>query len=376
MALAIATISILPTLVSCRKENALWKGRIDSENGVIIVRNPVNPMLGKDACFVKEDFSIGGNESGGESALSEIIDMAVDEEGNIFVLDSKEACIRLFNETGGYLKTIGKKGQGPGEMQRPMNISITPRNEILVNDRGARILHIFGLGGEHRRSLSLARMPSFSRPRVDSQDNIVARSMTAAPGRARFVLAKFDPELNKLFDIFSYEYELSGGKIYNVFPPQCFWAVGRNDRIVWGYNDKYEIQVLDRDGRLLRTITKSYAPVKTTDDEKRDWVKFGFGDKGVPPDVKVNWPSHHNAFQSLNVDDSGKIFVETYEKAAEGPGFYHDVFDPEGRYIAKILLKATPRVVKKDKLYTIEEDEDGNQVVKRYNITWRRDSAL
>jgi hypothetical protein len=38
MALAIATISILPTLVSCRKENALWKGRINSENGILSTR--------------------------------------------------------------------------------------------------------------------------------------------------------------------------------------------------------------------------------------------------------------------------------------------------------------------------------------------------
>lgn len=44
---------------------------------------------------------------------------------------------------------------------------------------GARLMHFFGRDGKHLRSISLARMPSsfFSRPKVDSQDNIVARSM-------------------------------------------------------------------------------------------------------------------------------------------------------------------------------------------------------
>jgi hypothetical protein len=85
----------------------------------------------------------------------------------------------------------------------------------------------------------------------------------------------------------------------------------------------------------------------------------------------VKWPSYHNAFRSLIVDDSGRIVVETYEKAADERGFYYDIFDPEGRYLARILLNAAPRSITKDKLYTIEEVEKGYQEVKRYSVTWR-----
>jgi hypothetical protein len=55
----------------------------------------------------------------------------------------------------------------------------------------------------------------------------------------------------------------------------------------------------------------------------------------------------------------------------DGKGYYCDVFDSEGRFIAEIALKSAPRVVKKDRLYTIEEDEQGYQVVKRYKIAWK-----
>ncbi len=47
-------------------------------------------------------------------------------------------------------------------------------------------------------------------------------------------------------------------------------------------------------------------------------------------------------------------------------------FDPEGKYIAKVLFNInSPLFFKKGKLYTIEEDEDGYQYVKRYKVTWK-----
>jgi len=41
-----------------------------------------------------------------------------------------------------------------------------------------------------------------------------------------------------------------------------------------------------------------------------------------------------------------------------------DVFASEGRYIAKVLLKVRPRILRNNNLYTFEEDEEGYQVVK------------
>ena len=54
------------------------------------------------------------------------------------------------------------------------------------------------------------------------------------------------------------------------------------------------------------------------------------------------------------------------------PGkFYFDVFNTEGKYIAKVPLNALPQYWKNRKMYTIEEDEDGYQYVKRYKVTWK-----
>ena len=70
-------------------------------------------------------------------------------------------------------------------------------------------------------------------------------------------------------------------------------------------------------------------------------------------------------------DSQGRIFVRTNEKTKEEKGNYYDVFDPEGRYIAKVFLKERPRVWKKNKMYTIYEDEEGYRFVKRFDVAWK-----
>lgn len=365
----VLTISI--GFICCGRPEVAWRGTIQEVDGVTVVKNPNEPMHEEDACRLEEDLSIEQEEVGDEYPFSEVRDLAVDEEQNIYVLDFKEPFIRVFDKFGKRLLTIGKRGQGPGEIQGPTSLCVTSRGELLVNDRGNRFLHIYTMEGTHRRSISLARWPMFSRPAVDDQDNIIARCAVTSPGRGWiFVLKKFDPGLQELFDIFAYLMDVTPN-VYDIFPPDCFWKVRSDGRIVWGYADKYELRILDGDGRVIRRIIRDYVPVGITGEEKNAWVQFAFGDTGVPASVKLNWPRYHNAFQFLSLDDKDRMFIQTYEKTTNGKGTFCDIFDPGGKFMAKIALKGTPRVVKNNKIYTIEEDEQGYQVVKRYKISWK-----
>jgi len=77
----------------------------------------------------------------------------------------------------------------------------------------------------------------------------------------------------------------------------------------------------------------------------------------------------------MSVDEEGRIFLETYERVIDKENFYYfDVFDSEGKYIAKVPILVrlnSASVWKKNKLYTIEEDEEGFQVIKRYLVVWK-----
>ena len=58
--------------------------------------------------------------------------MAVDSSGEVFVVDDERDDIQVFTSDGGYLRTIGRHGSGPGELNFTGNIRIGP-DDILVN---------------------------------------------------------------------------------------------------------------------------------------------------------------------------------------------------------------------------------------------------
>jgi len=103
-----------------------WQGTIEDKEGVKVVKNPEEPIYNEDIFSLEEELTIGEKQGNEENMFSEIIDVGVDDEENIYILDFKEAHIKAFNKDGEYLTTIGKRGQGPGEIQRPVNLVITP----------------------------------------------------------------------------------------------------------------------------------------------------------------------------------------------------------------------------------------------------------
>ena len=134
-------LSVFIIIVSCRQQKLEWKGTIEEVDGVTVVKNPIEPMYGEDVFSLEEELSIGEVEGREEYMFSQIGNLAVDDEENIYVLDRKEFHIKVFDKDGEYLRTFGRKGQGPGELNRPSSILITPQNEIMVED--SRVLHFF-----------------------------------------------------------------------------------------------------------------------------------------------------------------------------------------------------------------------------------------
>jgi hypothetical protein len=134
-----------------------------------------------------------------------------------------------------------------------------------------------------------------------------------------------------------------------------------SDLIICGFRESYEFQILDSEGKDVRKVSKDYVPIKISKEEKKK--------RKLPQSSELL--RYFPAFQDFSVDEEGRFFVQTYERQIDENKFYYDIFDSKGRYFAKIPLKMKPLFWKKSKLYTIEEDEQGFQKVKRYKITWK-----
>jgi len=347
--------------VSCQKQKAKWKGTIEEVNGVTVVKNPIEPMYGEDVFSLEEELSIGEAEGREEYMFSPIRSIAVDEEERIYVLETRGALVKVFNKDGEYLRTIGRRGQGPGELNVPLTLSITNDNKIAVEDF-MRGITFYSPEGEFIKSLSSARYFTVGAI-ADSWGNIVARTRISDAEKTSYELKRFDSNLEHPKTLMTIT-SLRSDSI-EVFSPNLFWQAGRDGNVVVGYSQDYELQIFDSEGELVKKIIKDYDPVEISQSQIEERTKV------IPSDSKLDIPKFYCAFQRFTVDDEGKIFVQTYEKTEDEEGFYYDVFDSSGKFMAKIPLKIRPRVWKKKKLYSIEEDEEGYQYIKRYKVTWK-----
>lgn len=365
--------SSLMMLVSCQKQKAEWKGTIEEVDGVTVVKNPKEPMYGEDVFNVEEELTIESEEGEEGFMFLNILNLVVDEEENIYVCDRKAAHIIVFDKNGDFLRTIGKKGQGPGEMRYPQDIQVFPQRELMVNDRGQARIHFFSLNGEYIRGFSTSQLNSFRRPKVDSHGNMVAVFRISGDER-RSVLKKFTSDLSPVFTIATQPFVSKPPTIEYFWMRRLtnlVWNVTVEDDIIWGVTTKYEIFVLNTEGNLINKIVREYDGIKITEKEKEKLIKDRFGDRPVHPSITLKFPNRYPPFIRFTCDEEGRIFVQTYEKTEDGERDYYDVFDSEGKYIARISLKFRPMVWKNNKLFTIEEDEDGFQFVKRYRVTWK-----
>ncbi|MFC1564481.1 NHL repeat-containing protein [candidate division KSB1 bacterium] len=86
-------------------------------------------------------------------------DLEVDNEGNIYILDSRNNRIQKFDNEGEYIETIGRKGEGPGEFLTCSCIQIDITNNILyAGDHFNGRINIFSLDGKYLREIKTTNM--------------------------------------------------------------------------------------------------------------------------------------------------------------------------------------------------------------------------
>ena len=341
-----------------------WKGTIVKEGDVTVVRNPRKPIYRTPILELKEELSIGGPKAQNQDVFNRIREFVVDDAGNFYISDFKENHIKIFDKTGRYLRTVGRPGQGPGEFDGIMGLSIvSATGELAVCDVLKRQLSYFKTNGAFLRALPFEES-RISYTRLDSKGNIYAGQtfVDTETSRWEFRLVVLDNE-GKLIQVLSRAPQLEPNVI-RLFMPNSYWALDSSDNLVYGYSRDYELLFFEAGThKLFKKVRKDFNPVPVTDEDMKQFKKPEYSA------MNFVFAKEHPAFLSFFMSDTGHLFVETFEKANNGY-FIYDIFDKEGRLLARMPLKLRGFKISGGKYYALEEDEDGVQYVKRYAVRW------
>lgn len=96
----------------------------------------------------------GGLEVSEEQVLGNPVDMSLSKSDQIYVLDSKDNNIKIYLKDGTFIKSIGRKGSGPGEFIRPWKLEII-NEKIYVADTGNGRIQVLDEDGKYQRSYKI-----------------------------------------------------------------------------------------------------------------------------------------------------------------------------------------------------------------------------
>jgi hypothetical protein len=343
---------------------SVWKGSRETVDGVEIVRNPKTPMYPEGALELREELTIGKAEGAEEYMFERLRWLDVDGQGAIFALDQKKPLVSVFSETGEYLRSFGRRGQGPGEFQTPFFVSLAPSGELMVGEMSR--LSFFDHSGAFLRSKDNTVGPLAFVKFLDDGD-AVGHRMVLEEKNPRYEVVLCGPDLKPRATLSSSPMPNPSGK-YDLFANVARWDVVGGREIVCGSGqDGYRLSVFDAAGRLVRKIENDYDPVPVTDaDVERQMKQHGFQSRD-----EITYPHDLPPIWWLYADREGRTYVATWRKDPGSGVSLFNIFDQEGRYLCDCHMPGEPLVIRNGKLYAIVRDDEGYQYIKRYRMIWK-----
>jgi len=337
-----------------------------------------NPSKGTPSKMKLELEIVIGESDDPDEAFSQLSSFVVDEDGTIYALDFKDQKIKVFDNSGQFVYAFGEKGQGPGELQMPAGIHLAPGNELAVDDALGKKMVYFTKQGKYINHVSYATRFQLVNLLMDSQGNFMGRELKLEGQEMFFEILKLDTELKSVFSLDKIGFPIpipgSGNKI-NLMDMISIFQFDSAGNIYYGRNHDYEINMYTAAGKLVKSIRKDFQPQKITEEDKEEILgRIDSVANMSPVNLKemFEFPKMFPPFQLFTLDEKGRIFVRTWEKGKEKDEFVHDIFDPEGRYIAQFTSKINVSVWKNGKAYAADENEEGFNVIKRYKVSWDR----
>jgi len=289
--------------LSCRKERTYTA---EVKDGVRYVHSlkPASERSVTDLSFVRK---IGELESKDpDFQFARPMSVAEDSQGNLFILDDKDGCVKKFGADRKFLLKFGRPGQGPGEFEYPMKVDVGDPDRVVVSTMSSEF-HVFDHDGVYVDRFRLPPYRGIS-PAILSSDRLVAYAfqINGENNRDNHILAIFD-SAGRVQQEFGEAHLLGTARnTWQANFPQI--AVDGADNIYVAFSNQNRIEKYSGTGQLLLSIDR----VLPYEIEYR-YAQSSMEIRGKA--VPVDEPDFTPVSRGIGVDGRGRIWVLTFRKA-------------------------------------------------------------
>ena len=366
----------------------------DSAGIVLVEARPQSPP---QVAAVARTLVISPDDARPETLFGNVVDLATDGRGRIYVLDQMAREVRVFEGTGGFVGSIGQPGQGPGEFSAFAQSLLVYGDTVLVSDAGSRSVQRFLLTGDFVDS---SPQPGSRSPRTwweAGGDALYARALVMAladdgtwQSQDQVLRVDRSAAVDTLAE-FTYPVTDIGRRgepkvPYVVNAPM--WAPLDGGGVAWTHLESDRIMVVGPQGDLARIIHLTawqLRPPEASDleamkDLMREKLAMLGGDPSGVDNLPVVPPERLPAITSLKAGPDGTLWVQrmgdvgdVYPLALNAPeppagwgGATWDVLSAEGEPLYQVELPRRFRLleIRGNRLYgVLRNDVDEETIV-------------
>ena len=327
-------------------------------------------------------------ESRDDTLFTSITGIDMDSRGRIHIGDWTAARVAVLDSTGALVRTVGRRGLGPGEFRGMGSVQVLPGDSILAYDPAAVRLSVFApdaqapayvlnlaaaLGGpaplELRRTHGNDAYLALFRPAFVATDTAPRKDVL------RLLDLEGRPRGEPLRAFASRSFlRADQGRSFAVMPnpfgTEGLYALGPGDALHLAWSGSLGVESTDLAGARTGGFSAEYEPPAVTPGDVRDAAaalpeRMAAAFRPVLADsVPERWP----ALRALLADDAGRLWLGLNGAAAREVEWA--VFAPGGRYLGSVFLprEVDVRAVRGGRLVGVRTGETGVPSVVIYRL--------
>lgn len=296
---------------------------------------------GHQAWHDVEHFRIGAADGAEELLFGTLIRTALSPAGHIVVLDPQSAEVRVFDGRGGFIRSFGRRGEGPGELLNPTAIAWDGEGRLWIANAFNGRYTVFDSIGEPIRTVPRPLLGFPGRHRLVFLDHGSFVDVGAAAARrVPIVIVDTTGAIRDSAAIQLPQTGVTGQPLPQGFDgrvlaylPSLVWTIAP-DGTVW-LADSDRLRLINRSirGDTLRVIEAAHRRGLALDRATRQRIEREFAKLQGPPPSELVRP----IIRSVEILTDGHVLVEIIEEVGR-PSDLFDIFDPEGRYLGELRL--------------------------------------
>lgn len=316
-------------------------------NGALHVRSDAPRWADGMGWHVAQDLVITSPEQG-DGEFGFVSAIAADPQGHVYVLDGQNNVIQQFDTAGTWIRSIGRKGGGPGEFTGAIGIAIRGSTLYVVDQTNIRI-SLFDTSGAYITShpRNFANMGSWKwEGGLDTAGNLYDLRGQFTDSGPQWQLALLRPDSFTVADTFPIPVYEAGATLVKKVPggmsrntvvlpntPTLARQFDPRGYLWFGVGNKYQIVQRHLKGDTVRIVERTWTPMPLTDSARarQDSLVGSLRRDGYTlPELATTVP----AFDGLVIDEAGHLWVAPYGR--RDPVWH--VFDPEGVWLGPVTF--------------------------------------